>query len=260
MHRQAASLAEIDGQRVNVGTLPDAVAKAVRRVRKGEPFTLFTLNLDHLVKRRTDARFREAYARAHLVTADGAPVVALSRKQGASLSRTTGADLVLPLCKAAAAERIPVFLFGSDQHVLECAADVLREQAPGLDVRGCTAPPHGFDPFSPEADAAGAAIAASGARLCLVARGAPKQELFADRMAARGWPVGWVCIGAALDFVAGAQNRAPAAFQKTGLEWTWRLLTNPRRLALRYAKCARLMLELTLLGSNRPVVDQPRAA
>ena len=251
MHRRASSLATIDGQPVNVGSLPDAVAKAIRRVRWNKPFTLFTLNLDHLVKRRTDAGFREAYARADLVTADGAPVVALSRRQGASLSRTTGADLVLPLCRAAAAERITVFLFGSEQHVLECAADVLREKAPGLDVRGCLAPRHGFDPLSVEADAAGACVAASGARLCFVALGAPKQELFADRMAQQGFPVGWLCVGAALDFIAGDQKRAPAVFQNTGLEWTWRLLTNPRRMATRYAKCAALMLQL-LFAPPRP--------
>ncbi|HEX8570070.1 MAG TPA: WecB/TagA/CpsF family glycosyltransferase [Caulobacteraceae bacterium] len=260
MHRQAACLATIDGQPVNVGSLPDAIAKIVRKVQKAEPFTVFTLNLDHLVKRRTDGRFREAYARADLVTADGAPVVALSRKQGASLSRTTGADLVLPLCKAAAAERIPVFLFGSDQHVLECAADVLRERAPGLDVRGCLAPRHGFDPASMEADAFGTQIANSGARLCFVCLGAPKQELFSDRMAQRGFPVGWLCVGAALDFIAGEQKRAPAVFQKTGLEWTWRLLTNPRRMAARYARCAVLFAGLLLGGSDRPVVDQAGAA
>ena len=260
MHRQASCLAVVDGQRINVGSLPDAVAKAVRKVQQGEPFTVFTLNLDHLVKRRTDARFRDAYARASLVTADGAPVVALSRRQGASLSRTTGADLVLPLCKRAAAERIPVFLFGSEQAVLECAADVLREKCPGLDVRGCQAPSRGFDPHSVEADAAGVHIAASGARLCFVALGAPKQELFADRMAGRGWPIGWLCVGAALDFIAGEQKRAPAAFQKTGLEWAWRLITNPRRLAARYARCAWLFAGLLFGGSHRPVVDQPRAA
>jgi exopolysaccharide biosynthesis WecB/TagA/CpsF family protein len=161
----------------------------------------------------------------------------------------------VPLCKAAAAERIPVFLFGSKQDVLECAADVLREQCPGLDVRGCLSPPHGFDPFSVEADAAGIHIAASGARLCFVALGAPKQELFSDRMAERGWPIGWVCIGAALDFIAGEQKRAPELFQKTGLEWTWRLLTNPRRLGARYAQCAALMLRLMFTPPPRPALQ-----
>jgi exopolysaccharide biosynthesis WecB/TagA/CpsF family protein len=243
-------LAVIDGRRVNLADMGQAVRAAVGAAAAGRGFSLFTLNLDHLVKARADERFAQAYDRAAFVTADGAPVVALARREGAALERTTGADLVFPLCEQAAGEGVPVFLFGASQSALEAAAAALQARCPGLDVRGREAPPYGFDPFSPDAEAAGDRIAASGARLCFLALGAPKQELFADRMVARGLPVGFVCIGAALDFIAGEQKRAPALWRKIGMEWAWRLLSNPRRLGMRYARCAVLFAELWLAGRS----------
>ena len=240
-------LAFVDGQAVNMPSMAHVVRDAVRRVQAGRGFTLFTLNLDHLVKRREHAGFRAAYARADFVTADGAPVVKMARRQAASLERTTGADLVLPLCEAAAASRVPVYFFGATERALGVAVARLKMAVPDLDVRGC-ASPEGFDPGSDKALELGARIAASGAKLCFVALGAPKQELFADRMAGTGDGVGYVCIGAALDFLAGEQTRAPVAFQRAGLEWAYRCVTNPRRLGLRYARCALLYARLRLTG------------
>lgn len=245
---QRRFFASIDGQPVNVAGPADLITAIVARAKGRETFTLFTLNLDHLVKRRLDPAFAQAYARATLVSADGAPIIALARRQGAELERATGADLVTPLCLAAAREGLPIYLFGSTAASLASARAALLAHAPGLDIRGLEAPPHGFDPASAAADAAGARIAASGARLCFVALGAPKQEIFADRMAARGEGVGYLCIGAALDFLSGEQRRAPTLLRRLGLEWTWRLVTNPRRLGLRYARCAALLAELVLLA------------
>jgi exopolysaccharide biosynthesis WecB/TagA/CpsF family protein len=237
--RPLRPLALVDGQAVNTPTLAKAVTAAMTRVQAGRPFTLFTLNLDHLVKRRTDAAFRAAYARADIVTADGQPVVTLMRRQGAALERTTGADLVMPLCAAAEAAGVPVCFYGATPESLEAAAARLKRWYPRLDVRGCESPPMGFDPLGEDAAAAGRRIAASGARICFVALGAPKQELFADRLAAlhrkEGQAVGYVCIGAALDFISGRQRRAPALFRRTGLEWAFRLCSNPMRLGARYA-------------------------
>ena len=251
------ALVHIDGQPINVDTLNGAVAKSIDRLKRGFGFTLFTFNLDHVVKRRNDVRFWDAYARATFVTADGAPIVWLARKHGVRLERTTGADLVAPLCGAAGRAGLPVALFGSTQESLEAAARVLRENHPGLDICFMEAPPLGFDPFSAEARAAGARIARSGARICFVALGAPKQEFFADQMAALHPGIGFLGIGAALDFLSGEQRRAPALLQKTGLEWAWRLATNPKRLAMRYALCAAALFDVAFLS---PVNGRPDAA
>jgi len=143
---------------------------------------------------------------------------------------------------------LPVFLFGTSPGVLAKAGERLVHNTDGrLEIAGTLSPPIGFNPEGPDADAAIARIARSGARICFVALGAPKQEIFAARAQAQGVNVGFVCIGASLDFLAGEQIRAPRAFQRAGMEWLWRLGSNPRRLAARYAQCALLLAELTLL-------------
>ena len=120
---------------------------------------------------------------------------------------------------------------------MNASATELSERYPGLDVVLCRAPPMGFDPQGAETEAEISAIAASGARLCFLALGAPKQEIFAARAHAALPGVGFVSIGAGLDFIAGSQNRAPAWVQAIAAEWLWRLLGSPRRLAARYAGC-----------------------
>lgn len=246
-----AQLARIDGRGVNVATLAEAVRLAADSAARGVGFTLFTLNLDHLVKLRAEPDFARAYDRATFVTADGWPIAWLARRQGAArVERATGADLVDPLCAEAARRGIAAHFFGSSDATLAKAEQVLSARHPGLVLAGREAPPMGFDPLSLAADEAGARIAASGAGLCFVAFGAPKQELFAARMAQRYPQIGFVCIGAALDFIAGEKTRAPAAFQRLGLEWAWRLMSEPRRMASRYARCAAVFADVTLRGAR----------
>ena len=238
------ALAFVDDQAITIRDAADLLHQVEAALAAHDAFTLFTLNLDHLVKRRQSATFREAYARAALVTADGWPVVRLARRIDPTIALTTGADMVIPLCRLAARRRVPVFLFGSREAVLVGAAARLQALCPGLIVAGCEAPPAGFDPTGPAAHEAIQRIAASGAGLCFVALGAPKQELFADMAVAANVPAGFVCIGAALDFIAGAQRRAPSVLRRLRLEWAWRLGREPRRLLARYARCAILYLRL----------------
>ena len=252
--RLNAPLAVIDNQAINVASMQGLVQRLVELYRRGEGFTLFTLNLDHLVKRRRDVAFRAAYARATLVSADGWPVAAAARRQGVRVKRVTGADMVLPVSEAAAREGIPLYLFGSTTQSLERAATSLVERFPGLDIRGMASPPMGFKPTSDEAVAMAEAVAASGARLCFVALGAPKQEVFADAMAARFPGIGFLCIGAGLDFISGHQTRAPKLFQRSGSEWLWRFASQPRRLGRRYGECA-LLFGRMMLG--RPGAPEP---
>jgi exopolysaccharide biosynthesis WecB/TagA/CpsF family protein len=248
-----ATLAQIDGWPINVPTLATAVDEIIAAARAGLGFSVMTLNLDHLVKLRSDEAFRRAYRSARLVTADGEPVARIAQRQTPGIERTTGADLLVPLTEAAAANGLGIYLFGSSGDVLARAGRDLAERCDGtLEICGSDAPPIGFDPESAAADAAIDRIIASGARICFLALGAPKQEIFAARAVARGAKCAFICVGAALDFVVGAQIRAPKTMQRTGLEWLWRLATNPRRLAGRYAHCALLLAELTLRGPRRP--------
>ena len=210
-------------------------------------FSVATLNLDHVVKLKRDPAFRAAYAAHSHITADGNPIVWLSRLAGqGDVSLVPGSELIDPLAKIAAEKGVPVGLFGATDDSLEAAAEALKARYPGLQVVITLAPPMGFDPDGPQADEAIARIGDSGARLVFLALGAPKQERFAARAQKALPEAGFLSIGAGLDFISGAQVRAPAWARAIAAEWLWRLFGSPRRLAARYGACLLALPGLTL--------------
>jgi exopolysaccharide biosynthesis WecB/TagA/CpsF family protein len=246
----------VDGITINVLSLPEAVSSIVSAAQAGDNFSVCTLNLDHVVQLQQRPDFRAAYRRARFVTADGFPIVVLSRLLGVRIERTTGADLVEPICQEAGRKGLPVFLLGSNELTLATSARRLSERFKGLQIAGYFAPGSNFDPYSEEADFAIDSIRVSGAKLCFVALGAPRQELFAARCLDELNGTGMLCIGAALDFIAGTQTRAPSITQKVGLEWAWRMLRNPRRLGPRYARCMAIVPRL--VARTIPQIVQAR--
>ena len=237
--------ASVDRYTVNIANQKHAIESIIDAASRAESFEVFTLNLDHLVKLRSDPAFREAYGRARFVTADGRPVAAIAAREDKRIELCTGSDMFVPLVQEAAKNDLPIYLFGTRKDVLLTAERRLMELTNGrLKVVGSSAPPMGFDPQGGAADEALEAIRASGARLCFVALGAPKQELFAARATELGVPAGFVCIGASIDFIAGQQVRAPVIVRQAGFEWAWRLGSNPWRMANRYTKCAIMRAEL----------------
>lgn len=231
---------------VNVDTPADVLADMERRLLAGEGFSVATLNLDHVVKLRHMPQFREAYLDQTHVTADGNPIVWLARLSGQNISLTPGSELIEPVVAMAARHKLPIAFFGSEDSVLADAGAALERQYEGLEVATRIAPPMGFDPSSSAADALIEDIDASGARICFLALGAPKQEIFAARARARLPHVGFLSIGAGLDFIAGHQKRAPKFVRRIAAEWLWRLVNNPRRLAARYGACLAILPGLTL--------------
>ena len=239
----------IEGVAINLPNLRAAHAEAVDRALSGVGFALFTLNLDHLAKIRSDPKFRSAYQRAALVTADGWPVVWLANRRGAKLERTCGADLVEPICESAALHGIPVFFVGPERNSQISAILALERRHPGLRVAGASAPNISKVPSLQEVEAVARMVNESGARLCFVCLGAPKQELLADALAPLCKGVGFLCVGAALDFISGRSRRAPRWLQRSRLEWLWRLVGDPKRMAVRYLLSAYVFL-LLILGSE----------
>ena len=234
---------EFDGGRIEVNTpsmaaLSEAVG-ARFRARRG--FALATINLDHLAKLAADPAFVAAYLAQDLVVADGWPIVTLSRLAGSPVALLPGSDLVVPLCEIAAREAVPVALVGSHAQALADAKAALEARVPGLAVGLTIAPSRGFDPQSGEAAEILARVAASGARLCLLALGAPKQERLAARGRSLSPAVGFASIGAGLDFLGGHQRRAPRLLRRLRLEWLWRALSAPRRMGPRYLRAARVL-------------------
>src|SRR5205085_2321857 len=123
---------------------------------------------------------------------------------------------------------IAVGFYGSTKQVLECLVDRLGRRFPSLKIAYAQAPP--FRALTPQEDVETVeAIRACGARILFVGLGGTKQDFWmADHRGAI--PSVMIGVGAAFDFLAGAKPQAPVWMQRSGLEWTFRLATEPRRL------------------------------
>lgn len=221
-------------------TMPQAVRQVMDWIAEpdGPCRYVVTPNVDHVVMMRSRADLRSAYRDASLVTADGWPLVAASRRLSRPLpERVAGSDLA-PAVFAAAAERggLRVFLLGGMPGVPERAAAEITKRWPYVEVVGVESPPFGFELDDRANDRVVEAINAARPDLLLVGLGAPKQELWLHRQYGRlkaGVAMG---VGATIDFLAGEQRRAPRWVQRIGMEWLYRAASDPRRLAGRYAR------------------------
>ena len=229
-------------ERIQMGRLPidvvdfaGALAAIEALVAARDGGTVFTPNVDHIVLAERDERLRGAYGRVSLSLVDGTPVLWAARLLGHRLpEKVSGSDLVVPLIERAAAGGWRVFLLGGGPGVAERAADELVKRFPALDIVGTAAPRVDLGPDPAGRRAIATEIAATRPDLVLVAFGAPKQEIFSDETRDILSPAVLVCVGAGIDFVAGTMRRAPAWLSRWGLEWAYRLLREPRRLAGRY--------------------------
>jgi N-acetylglucosaminyldiphosphoundecaprenol N-acetyl-beta-D-mannosaminyltransferase len=230
------------GERVEIGTLsidPLSEAEVVERVRTawraGDGGWIATPNVDHLRAAAADPRLRELIGTADLCVADGAPVVWAARLSGRPLpERVTGADLLWSLCAAAAEDGRSIYLLGGDTGVPERAAEELQRRYPGLQVAGSCSPPFGFEKDDDELRRCRDGLAAAHPDVVFVGLGFPKQEQLIQRfdgLLPNAW---WLGCGAAIPFAAGDLARAPQWMRRTGLEWFFRLVSEPRRLFRRY--------------------------
>ncbi len=169
-----------------------------------------------------------------LVTPDGQPVRgALNMLHGAGLAdRVYGPELTLRVLRQAAAEGLPVYLYGSTQPTLDRLVPALESMFPALKIAGVEASKfRSAHPGEPAEIAE--RIKASGARIVLVGLGCPRQEVFAYAMRPLlDMPL--LAVGAAFDYHAGLLKNPPAWMQKYALEWLWRLGLEPKRLWRRY--------------------------
>jgi N-acetylglucosaminyldiphosphoundecaprenol N-acetyl-beta-D-mannosaminyltransferase len=186
-----------------------------------------TLGVEMVMEARRNPAFRDVINRAAIVTCDTIGLLAASRLRGGPLrERVTGVELVGDLAARSASHGdVRLYLLGGAGDTAQRAAETLRRRYPGAIVAGARDGYFRED----ESDAVAAAIRASGANVLLAGLGFPKQELWLARhLAATGCGVG-IGIGGSLDVYAGNVARAPAFFQRTGLEWAYRLAKEPRR-------------------------------
>jgi len=192
----------------------------------------------HLVMRaREDAAVRAAVLATTLVVPDGQPLVwALHALGHRDATRVYGPDLMARHCARAAQTGMPIYLYGGrNEAALVALAVNLRTRFPGLEIAGAHSPP--FRDLRPdEEDLDVARIDRSGAQVVWVGTGQPRQELWMARMRPRLRAPMLVAVGAAFDFHAGLVPQAPPWMGRNGLEWTYRLAREPRRLWRRYAR------------------------
>lgn len=221
------------GVRVDATSYPDATARVLAWARAGESRYVCVATAHVVMEAHDSAEVRGALDRADLVTPDGMPLVWGLRLLGVmDASRVYGPDLTPNLLCAAANEGIPVGLYGGRPRVLRRLLDVIGWRFPGLAVAYAKSPP--FRPATPEEDRLDVEeMNRSGARILLVGLGCPKQERWMADHVGRIRSV-LIGVGAAFDFLAGSTPQAPRWMQRSGLEWGFRLCTEPRRLWRRY--------------------------
>ena len=229
------------GLYVNVPSKADLLADLRAHFEERRGFCVATLNLDHVVQIRNNSEFYKFYQQHSHITADGNPIVWLSRLARQDVHLVPGSELIEPLVEIAAQTDTPIALFGATQESLDRSAEVLKQRYPEAQIVARIAPQMGFDPMNDAAQTHIDTLEQSGARLCFLALGAPRQEMFAIRLNAQVPQMGVLSIGAGLDFISGAQTRAPKLMRVFAAEWIWRLASNPGRLARRYGACIKIL-------------------
>lgn len=224
----------------------DTLAWIAARSRLGVPSQIVTSNLDFIMQSLRDPEMQRIHLEADLVIADGWPPVKFSGLFGPRLKgRVAGSDLVARLGAFAREQGLSLFALGGQSGVAAKAMEILGGKSPGLKVAGTFSPPvAGL--LDMDHSALRSTVSATRPDVLLVAFGAPKQDKWIRMNLRRmGVPVS-LGIGASLDFIAGVQTRAPRWVQSVGMEWFWRLCSQPRRLFKRYA--ANLVFLPTLLA------------
>lgn len=231
-------------------------------IEQGGFHQIATANVDFLTKALNDSELLNILHGCDLVLADGMPLIWSSRLLGVPLrQRVTGADLLPRLLNLSARKKRRIFLLGASEDRSREAATRIQQDFPDAVICGRLAPR--LAPLEEmDHEAILSEVNAATPDILLVAFGNPKQEkwiaMHRDRIRA---PV-CIGVGASIDFVSGKQKRAPIWMQNAGLEWTYRLASEPRRLALRYIENAVFLLRhlsIQLLTNSLQPRDQQAA-
>ncbi|WP_245923639.1 WecB/TagA/CpsF family glycosyltransferase [Paractinoplanes atraurantiacus] len=228
------------GKRSVLGVLVDITdyATATRQIIEAaharRPYAVTALAVHGVMTGVEDKAHNARLNSFDLVTPDGQPVRwALNMIHKADLAdRVYGPTLTLKVVEQAAADGLPIYLYGSTQPTLDRLVPALETMFPALKIAGVE--PSKFRTNHPgEAEEIAERIKASGARIVLVGLGCPRQEIFTYAMRPLlDMPL--LAVGAAFDYHAGLLKNPPAWMQKYALEWLWRLGLEPKRLWKRY--------------------------
>lgn len=231
-----------------------AVARIISAAHDKRPLAVSALAVHGVMTGALDAAHRYRLNRLDLVCPDGQPVRwALRLLHGARLpDRVYGPQLMLETCRAAAADQLPIFLFGGDEELLGALRDNLLARYPHLQIAGMRASK--FRTLTQEEwQELNREVRDSGARIMFIGLGCPRQEVFAFEFRELA-TMPTLAVGAAFNFHAGRLSQAPPIMQRMGLEWLYRLTREPRRLWRRYVllnPAYLTLLALQKLGIHR---------
>jgi N-acetylglucosaminyldiphosphoundecaprenol N-acetyl-beta-D-mannosaminyltransferase len=203
-------------------------------IEQRQPNYVCVRDVHGVVESQRDERLRQIHNNAGMVTPDGMPLVWISKLKGhLQVDRVYGPDLMLALCRRSLEKGYRHFFYGGAEGVPERLAQRLQQRFPGLRVVGTYSPP--FRPLTEvEDEAIVRTINASQADIVWVGLSTPKQEKWMAEHVGRLNASVLLGVGAAFDFHAGLKRQAPRWIQRSGFEWLFRLLTEPRRLWRRY--------------------------
>ena len=221
------------GSRVDPVNFEAATRQIQAWAQAGNSHYVCVANVHVLMEARDSAKFQQAVNHANLVVPDGMPLVWMMRAKGHHRqSRVYGPTLMLHVLEAAARENLPVGFYGSKPEALDALIKRMQARYESLRVVFSCSPP--FREMSQEEDLEIIEqINQSGAKILFVGLGCPKQEIWMAEHCGKVRAV-MIGVGAAFDFHAGIKPQAPPWMQKFGLEWLFRLFTEPHRLWKRY--------------------------
>ena len=232
-----ASFARVDVLGVGISAIDpdDALGEVTRWIDNGIQHYVCVTGVHGVMESQGDAELLRIHNESGLTTPDGMPMVWAARLAGAkNTQRVYGPDLMLAVCERAAQRGWGCFLYGATDEVLDQLRNNLSDRFPGLKIVGTHSPP--FRPLTPEEDAAVIReINDSGAQIVWVGLSTPKQERWMASHIGRVNAPALFGVGAAFDIHAGTLKQAPRWMQRSGLEWLFRLASEPRRLWRRYA-------------------------
>lgn len=244
------------GLPVSVGSLPTMTREIVRLARRAVGAHVCVANVHMLVEARRDPALRQVLTGAAIVASDGMPLVWRLRRNGSPhAQQVRGPELMIRVCEAAAAEGLPVYFYGGDQELMTDLRVALKDRVPALQIAGMEAAP--MLPRRPEVDQALVErIRDSGARVVFVGLGCPKQEFW---MAAYRphLPAVLLGVGQAFGIAAGQVPEAPEWMRRSGLEWLFRVASEPRRLWRRYLVTNSLFMAFILGEAAGRLVRRP---
>lgn len=223
----------IIGLKISLTDYSNAIGSVMLWSQNDKSCYICAANVHMLMEAHDSPDFARIVNEADLVTPDGMPLVWMMRLKGQrNQQRVYGPTLMLHVLSMAARENIPVGFYGGAPHVLDTLVERMKERFNGLNIVYSYSPP--FRELSPqEKEEVVGNIDRSGVRILFVGLGCPKQEIWMaeHRGKVRAVMLG---VGAAFDFHSGVKSQAPSWMQSLGLEWLFRLLTEPRRLWKRY--------------------------